>query len=64
MIPENLSSEVVGKRLYKKYVRAARQHWAQRIRDAGKFSFVHMDGTLRGLIREVARDRLHVSWRR
>lgn len=54
MIPENLSSEVVGKRLYHKYMRSYEERWAKRIREAGKFSFVHMDGTLKGLIREVS----------
>jgi|BarGraNGADG00212_2_1021979.scaffolds.fasta_scaffold03169_5 hypothetical protein len=54
MIPENLSSEVVGKRFFNKWVRPHDTYWAQRIREAGKYSFVHIDGTLRGLIREVA----------
>jgi len=54
MIPENLSSEVVGKRLYNRYVRPHHEYWAQRIREAGKHSFIHMDGTLRGLIGEVS----------
>jgi hypothetical protein len=54
MIPENLSSEVVGKRLFEHYLRPYQARWVQRIRAAGKYSFVHMDGTLAGLISEVA----------
>jgi hypothetical protein len=54
MIPENLSSEVVGKRFYNKYVRPHDTHWVERIRAAGKYSFIHIDGTLRGLIREAS----------
>lgn len=54
MIPENLSSEAVGKRFYLQYMRGYEKKWADAIRGAGKFSFIHMDGTLKGLIREVA----------
>jgi hypothetical protein len=54
MIPENLSSEVVGKRFYGKYLSGYECRWVERIRQEGKYSFIHMDGTLRGLLREVA----------
>ncbi len=54
MIPENLSSEVVGKKLFNRYMRPYEERWIPRIKEAGKFSFVHMDGTLKGLLREVA----------
>jgi uroporphyrinogen-III decarboxylase len=54
MIPENLSSESVGKRLYGRYVRPYEARWIERIRAAGKYSFIHIDGTLRGLMREVS----------
>lgn len=54
MIPENLSSEVVGKRLYRTYMESFERRWVDRIRAAGKYSFIHMDGTLRGLIKEVS----------
>ncbi|MHB1295035.1 MAG: uroporphyrinogen decarboxylase family protein [Anaerolineae bacterium] len=53
MIPENLSSEVVGRRFYEQFMRAWESKWVARIREAGKYSYVHMDGTLRGLIRQV-----------
>jgi hypothetical protein len=54
MIPENLSSELVGKHLFTKYMRDYEERWNRKIKNAGKYSFVHMDGTLEGLIREVA----------
>jgi hypothetical protein len=54
MIPENLSSEVVGKAMYRRYVEPHHRRWVKRIKDAGKFSCVHVDGTLKGLIREVS----------
>ncbi len=54
MIPENLSSEVVGERYYLEYLRPYERRWVEGIRERGKFSFIHMDGTLRGLLRQVA----------
>ncbi len=54
MIPENLSSEVVGGSYYKRYLRPYESKWVKRIRQAGKYSFIHMDGTLKGLIKQVA----------
>ena len=54
MIPENLSSEVVGKALFDKYMRPYEEMWNKKIKDSGKYSFVHMDGTMKGLIKETA----------
>ena len=54
MIPENLSSEVIGKKLYLRYMRPFEEKWIKKIKALGKHSFIHMDGTLRGLIREVS----------
>ena len=54
MIPENLSSEVVGPGYYKRYLRPYESKWIKRIKQAGKYSFIHMDGTLKGLIKHVA----------
>jgi len=54
MIPENLSSEVVGKKLFNQYMLGFEERWNRKIKAAGKYSFVHMDGTLRGLLKEVA----------
>ncbi len=52
MIPENLSSEVVGPSLFNLYMKDYQQHWAGDIKKAGKYSCIHMDGTLRGLLKE------------
>jgi len=54
MIPENLSSEVVGPRFYELYMRDYHETWSRRIGAAGKFSCVHLDGTLKGLLRQVS----------
>jgi hypothetical protein len=53
MIPENLSSEVVGKRFYHDYMEEYEKYWIERIKNKGKYSYIHMDGTLSGLISEV-----------
>lgn len=52
MIPENLSSESVGPALFERFMRPYQEKWVRRIREAGKFSCMHLDGTLRGLIRQ------------
>ncbi len=52
MIPENLSAEVVGPDFFERHMRRYQEKWTRRIREAGKFSFIHMDGRLRGLLRE------------
>jgi uroporphyrinogen-III decarboxylase len=54
MIPENLSAEMIGPRYFEKYMRVYQEHWIRRIAAAGKHSFIHMDGTLKGLLREEA----------
>jgi hypothetical protein len=54
MIPENLSAEMIGPRYFEKYMRAYQEEWFGEIAKAGSYSFIHMDGTLRGLLREEA----------
>ena len=54
MIPENLSSEMVGPAYFEKYMKTCHEEWTGRIRDADKYSLIHMDGSLRGLLREEA----------
>jgi uroporphyrinogen-III decarboxylase len=54
MIPENLSSEMVGPYFFELYMRSYQEKWIREIRKAGKHSFIHIDGTLRGLVREEA----------
>ena len=54
MITENLSSEVVGERLFDRWLRDSYVEWAAKMRGAGAFSCIHMDGTLAGLLRQVS----------
>lgn len=54
MIPENLSSQVVGRRFYNRYVAPWERKWVRCIRERGGYSFIHMDGTLAGLLPQVA----------
>ena len=54
MIPENLSSELVGPNYFEQYMRSYQEHWIKEIKNAGKFSFIHMDGTLKGLLQQEA----------
>jgi uroporphyrinogen-III decarboxylase len=52
MMPENLSAEMVGPPLFRRYLKPYQSQWADAIKQAGKFSCIHMDGTIKGLIRE------------
>ena len=52
MIPENLSSEMVGPDLFKLYMKGYQKEWTGKIKAAGKYSFIHIDGTLSGLLKE------------
>jgi len=52
MIPENLSAEMAGPMLFEDYMRDYQTKWAAKIKEAGMFSCIHMDGTLKGLLRE------------
>lgn len=52
MIPENLSSEVVGPSLFEQFMRPYQSDWAAAMKAAGKFSCIHLDGTLKGLLRQ------------
>jgi len=54
MIGENLSSEAVGKKFYHQYIEHHHKKWTAKIKESGKYSFIHMDGTLKGLISEVS----------
>jgi uroporphyrinogen-III decarboxylase len=54
MIPENLSSEMVGPDLFKMYMYGYQKEWTAKIRQAGKYSFIHIDGTLAGLLKQEA----------
>jgi len=54
MIPENLSSEMVGPDFFEMYMRAYQEEWTAKIRKAGKYSYIHIDGTLTGLLKQEA----------
>jgi uroporphyrinogen-III decarboxylase len=54
MIPENLSSEMVGPDLFTRYMYDYQKEWTGKIRDAGKYSFIHIDGTLSSLLKHEA----------
>jgi len=54
MIPENLSSEMVGPDLFEKYMYDYQKEWTGKIRESGKYSFIHIDGTLAGLLAQEA----------
>jgi hypothetical protein len=43
---------MVGPDFFEQYVRGYQAEWVKKIHEAGKFSFVHMDGTLAGLLRQ------------
>lgn len=55
MVPDNLSSEVVGGMMYDTYIKPVHQEWTEKIRAAGKVSFVHLDGTLTPLLTELSK---------
>lgn len=54
MIPENLSSDIVGKRFFEEFLRPYEEKWNKKIKSKGKYSFIHMDGYLKGLLKEVS----------
>ncbi len=53
MIPENISSECVVP-FYHKYMKNFHRKWTDKIREAGKHSFVHLDGSVKGLVHELS----------
>lgn len=54
MLPENISSESIGKNYYNSYIREYHEKWTKKIREKKKYSFIHFDGTMKGLIRELS----------
>jgi len=54
MIPENLSSEMVGPEFFEMYMHDYQKEWTTKIRKAGKYSFIHIDGTMAGLLKQEA----------
>lgn len=54
MVPDNLSSEMVGGSIYDTYIKPIHEDWTEQIRNAGKKSYVHLDGTLNPLLRKLS----------
>jgi uroporphyrinogen-III decarboxylase len=54
-VPENLSSELSGGMFYEKYIKSVHEKWTGWIKSAGKYSFVHLDGTLNPLISNLSK---------
>jgi len=54
MTPENLSAEVVGPTFFELFMKEYQTDWKNKIHAAGKLSCIHMDGTLKGLLRQEA----------
>ncbi|MCX7766840.1 MAG: uroporphyrinogen decarboxylase family protein [Candidatus Sumerlaeia bacterium] len=54
MFPDNLSSNLVSPHLFRTYSLEHYRHYSQLLRRAGKYTLVHIDGLLRGLLPLVA----------
>ncbi len=54
-VPDNLSSEVVGGMFYNNYIKPVHTKWVEEIKKSGKYSFVHLDGTLTPLLTELSK---------
>lgn len=52
---ENLSAEIVGLNYYDKYLKEYYKKLSGLVRDVGKYSFVHVDGTLGNLLPEISK---------
>lgn len=55
MVPDNMSSEVVGGAFYDDYIEAVHQEWTKKIKAAGKISYVHLDGKLVPLLTKLSK---------
>jgi uroporphyrinogen-III decarboxylase len=54
MIGENISSDMIGKRYFEEYLKPYEEKWNRKIKEKGKYSLIHMDGMLKGLLSEVS----------
>ncbi|MBA7509797.1 hypothetical protein ES705_01766 [subsurface metagenome] len=53
MLPENFSSDLVGKNFFDKYLKSYYEDLNKRTKASGKYSANHLDGYLKGLLKEV-----------
>jgi uroporphyrinogen-III decarboxylase len=54
MFPDNLSSEVIGAKLFREYSFDYYRRRIAQLRQAGKYTLTHLDGTIRGLLPVLA----------
>ena len=45
---------MVGPEFFELYMRAYQEEWTAKISEAGKYSYIHIDGTLSGLLKQEA----------
>ncbi len=50
---DNITSEVVSPRIYKEYYLPFHKKRAEQIHKMGKYGFVHIDGTMRGVLEQI-----------
>lgn len=55
VIGDNLASDIVGKNLFEEFLRPGYEKWNKRIKAGNKYSLIHMDGALKGLLKEVSK---------
>ncbi|GHU63251.1 hypothetical protein AGMMS49983_06300 [Clostridia bacterium] len=53
-VPDNITSESIGS-FYNTYMKDVHEKWIRWIRDAGKVSFCHLDGTLKPCITDLSK---------
>jgi len=54
VIPDNLASDIVGKKFFEEFLRSYYDRWNKKIKSRNKYSLIHMDGSLKGLLKEVS----------
>ena len=55
LIPDNLHSDLVGKNLFEEFLKPHYEKQNRKIKESGKYSSIHMDGGLKGLLREISK---------
>jgi len=55
LVPDNLSSDISGGLFYDLYLSDVHKRWVKMIRDAGKYSMVHLDGSLDPLLTKLSK---------
>ena len=55
LVPDNLHSDLVGKNLFEEFLRPYYMKYSNNAKKAGKYSSIHMDGGLKGLLKEISK---------